>query len=135
MDVDEFIESYVSFDSACFKRIKDNDACASPIRTTNAFCKGRRARWAADRPRTGDVMGMLKIEKMGFFELHFSNVQTSRPLRQDCRLRLNARCFQIGASEGADAKTSLLSSSTMSYRLSAATAKRLELICPYCFCA
>ena len=29
---------------------------------------------------TGDVLGMLKIEKLGFFDLHFSNVETFRVL-------------------------------------------------------
>ena len=29
---------------------------------------------------TGDVLGMLKVEKLGFFDLHFSNVETFRVL-------------------------------------------------------
>jgi hypothetical protein len=29
---------------------------------------------------TGDVLGMLKIEKLGFFDLHFSNIETFRVL-------------------------------------------------------
>jgi hypothetical protein len=44
---------------------------------------------------TGDVMGMLKIEKMGFFDLHFSNVQTFHVLCDwIADAYLNARRFQ-----------------------------------------
>ena len=49
---------------------------------------------------TGDVMGMLKIEKMGFYELHFSNVQTFHVLCDwIADAYLNARQFQIAESE------------------------------------
>jgi GGDEF domain-containing protein len=60
---------------------------------------------------TGDVMGMLKIEKMGYFELHFSNVQTFRVLCDwIADAYLNARRFQIAESESVfDPKTNLYS--------------------------
>jgi hypothetical protein len=60
---------------------------------------------------TGDVMGMLKIEKMGFFELHFSNVQTFHVLCDwIADAYLNARRFQIAESESIfDPKTNLFS--------------------------
>lgn len=60
---------------------------------------------------TGDVMGMLKVEKMGFFELHFSNVQTFHVLCDwIADAYLNARRFQIAESESIfDPRTNLFS--------------------------
>jgi GGDEF domain-containing protein len=60
---------------------------------------------------TGSVIGMLKIERMGFFELHFSNVQTFRVLCDwIADAYVNARRFQIAESESfLNSKTHLYS--------------------------
>ena len=60
---------------------------------------------------TGQVIGMLKIERIGFFELHFSNVQTFGVLCDwIADAYVNARRFQSAESDSfTDAGTGLLS--------------------------
>jgi polysaccharide biosynthesis protein PelD len=60
---------------------------------------------------SGEVSGILKIEKLSFMRLNFSNVQTFRVLCQwIASAYANARRFEIARSEGVlNAKTQLLS--------------------------
>ena len=61
---------------------------------------------------TGQVIGMLKIERIGFFELHFSNVQTFGVLCDwIADAYVNARRFQTAEADAfVDPATGLLSS-------------------------
>lgn len=61
---------------------------------------------------TGQVIGMLKIERIGFFELHFSNVQTFGVLCDwIADAYVNARRFQTAETDAfVDPSTGLLSS-------------------------
>jgi hypothetical protein len=60
---------------------------------------------------TGQVIGMLKVERIGFFELHFSNVQTFGVLCDwIADAYVNARRFQTAESDSfVDPATGLLS--------------------------
>jgi GGDEF domain-containing protein len=80
-------------------------------------------------PDTGRIIGMLKIEKLGFLDLNFSNVQTLKVLCQWIGAAYhNALCYQAARSESVvNTETELLSYSFLSRQLSLLTllAKRI----------
>jgi polysaccharide biosynthesis protein PelD len=100
-------------DSRLFQEVVARQRCVCIANPDDELVLGKEGVLAGpliDR-ETGDVMGMLKIEKMGYFELHFSNVQTFHVLCEwIADAYLNARRFQITESESVfDPKSSLFS--------------------------
>jgi len=71
-------------------------------------------------PDTGRMIGMLKVEKLGFLDLNFSNVQTMKVLCQWIGAAYeNALCYQAARSESVvNTETELFAYSYLSRQLS-----------------